>query len=279
MSTPQNQVFLGTTQTNVLTVNSPGPQGPTGPMGNPGPTGPNNGPTGPTGPPGEGLAPVFNQSITASLPSGISDSFSPFGYEGGTTNVLILTGTDTTTALAGISAFGVPAGYTLVVWNDSTTLPITLLNQSSGTPANTFACVGNETQVIPPLGRVILIYLDSQWTVGATGLSGLGPSVAYSPSSGTVDPGTGITNFCALTGRLNVTLSGNTVFLGLPAGAFDGQQVVIAVVGGNYTLTLDVFNAGTAGAQFFASAPITIIAYDAIPVYYDGGLGQWVIMY
>ena len=44
MSTPQNQVFLGSTLTNVVTVVSPGPQGPTGPIGTTGPTGP----TGPT---------------------------------------------------------------------------------------------------------------------------------------------------------------------------------------------------------------------------------------
>jgi len=162
MSTPQNQVFVGTTQTNVITVNSPGPQGPTGPLGNPGPTGPGGGATGPTGPPGEALAPIYNQSVDAALPSGISDNFSPFGYVDGTTNMLELVPTDDTSTLAGISAIGVPNGYTLIIINLSPTFGIEFLHQSSGTPANQFNCPGGSEAGIDVFGTTILVYVTGQ---------------------------------------------------------------------------------------------------------------------
>ena len=101
MSTPATQVFIGTTQTDVITVQTPGPQGPTGPLGNPGPTGPFGGPTGPTGPAPTGIAPVYDSQVIATLPSGLTDNYSPFGYVPGVTDCLILTPTDaTSTSLA-----------------------------------------------------------------------------------------------------------------------------------------------------------------------------------
>ena len=279
MSTCETQVLISSTQCNVIEVCTPGPQGPTGPMGNPGPTGPFAGPTGPTGPPNTPGPPEFTVILPATIPSGINDSFSPFGYVGGSTNALVLTGTDYTSALAGLSAFNVPAGFTLVIWNASTTLPITLLNQASASSPNEFSCSNNDTQIIPPLGRVMLTYLDSQWVVGPSGVVGYGPALAYAPFSGAVDPGAGITGFSGLTGRLNVTLSGNTTFAGLPPGIYDGMPLVVVVVGGNYTLTLSAFSGSTVGAEFFASNSLIIVAYDAVSLYYDGGLGQWVILY
>ena len=278
MSTCETQVLISSTQCNVIEVCTPGPQGPTGPLGNPGPTGPAGGPTGPTGPPNIPGPPEFTVILPATIPSGINDSFSPFGYVGGSTNALLLTGTDYTSGLAGISAFNVPAGFTLVLWNASTTLPITLLNQASASAPNEFSCSNNGTQIIPPLGRVMLTYLDNQWVVGPSGVSGVGPSLAYAPFSGTVDPGTGITGFSGLTGRLNVTLAGNTTFVGFPAGAYDGMPLTVLIVGGNYTLTFSPRNASTAGAQFLASDFYEILQYDALSMYYDGGLGQWVII-
>jgi hypothetical protein len=284
MSTPQNQVFVGTTQTNVITVNSPGPQGPTGPLGNPGPTGPAGGPTGPTGPPNLPGPPEFTDQISANVPSGTTDSFSPFGYIPGTTNGLILTPTDDTSSLAGLAASGVPNGFSLLIANTSAALTLTLLSQASSTPANQFINPNNAALVLPPLGAVLLVYLAGNgWSpVGIQTVqpfATLGPSLAYAPSSGTVDPGTGIAGFGVNTGRLNVTLSGNTTFEGLPPGFYDGMTLAIAVVGGNYTLTFSPFDASTAGAQFFASAPLTILSYDATSLYYDAGLGQWVILY
>ncbi len=158
MSTPQNQVFLGTTQTNVITVNSPGPQGPTGPLGNPGPTGPANGPTGPTGPGNVPGPPEFTNQITASVPSGTTDSFSPFGYVGGTTNLGVFTPTDDTSTLAGLSAFNVPNGFSFLIVNPSG-FTLTFLHQSSASAANQFNCPDGDTSVLPGWGAVILVYI------------------------------------------------------------------------------------------------------------------------
>jgi hypothetical protein len=165
MSTCETQVFIPTNQCDVIEVCTPGPQGPTGPMGNPGPTGPGSGATGPTGPPGPSSAPVFNVSLAVNVPSGNSDSFSPFGYVGGTTNAMLLTPTDGTSTLLGISAVGVTSGFTLFIWNASATVNLTFANQASSTPTNTFACSGNTNFVLPPFGSVSLVYLGGQWIV------------------------------------------------------------------------------------------------------------------
>lgn len=108
---------------------------------------------------------------------------------------------------------------------------------------------------------------------------GVGPAVACSPSSGTIDPT--IAGFkagigAAGTGRLNVTLSGNTSFEGLPAGV-DGQQLFIVVVSGNFTLTLLVNNGSTAQAQVLGSGALTASLDDALSLYYDAGIGKWVV--
>ena len=158
MSTPQNQVFVGTTQTNVLTVNTPGPQGPTGPLGNPGPTGPAGGPTGPTGPSGESLPPVFSNTLSASVPSGNSDSFAPFGYVPGTTDYLLLTPTDDSSTLLGLSAFGITAQVSLVICNASATDTLTFESSSSSTSANSFICPQNMNYVLQPYAAMLCIY-------------------------------------------------------------------------------------------------------------------------
>jgi hypothetical protein len=140
----------------------PGVTGPTGP-GITGPTGPAGGATGPTGPQGPGSA--FNSQVTATLASGVTDNYSPAGYTGGTTNCLILTPTDGTSTLAGLSASGVTSGYQLIIWNASSTIAFTFENQASGTPANQFACPGAGSVSLGPFTKVLAVYLNSQWTL------------------------------------------------------------------------------------------------------------------
>jgi len=165
MSTPQNQVFLGTTQTNVITVNTPGPQGPTGPLGNPGPTGPASGPTGPTGPTGASQAPVYSNTLVATLPSGDSDNFSPFGYVPGVTDFLILMPTDDTSTLLGLAAGGVPNGFSLVMFNGTPSIDMKIESSASSTPANQLVCAENSTALLEGYAKVILVYLTGVgWT-------------------------------------------------------------------------------------------------------------------
>jgi hypothetical protein len=162
MSTPQNQVFVGTNQTNVITVNTPGPQGPTGPMGNPGVTGPAGGPTGPTGPSGY----LANIELAATLPAGDSDNFSPFNYIPGTTNALILTPAADSSTLLGLAAAGTPNGFTLLILNASAVYSFKIESQSSITPANQFVTANNATVVLAPYFEITLTYYTGYgWAV------------------------------------------------------------------------------------------------------------------
>ena len=147
---------------------------------------------------------------------------------------------------------------------------------------------GSSTSVLVP-GAIGIFYTDGSanglLVIGVTGPTsggGLGGAVAYAPSAGAQDPGGGITGFVAAlgsggTGRLHVTLAGDTTFAGLPAGV-DGQQLFITVVAGNYTLTLT--SAGsTTGAQmsgFGGGLNIGLLA--TAQLFYDGGLGTWQIV-
>jgi hypothetical protein len=171
----------------------------------------------------------------------------------------------------------VPSGFSLAIFNASSTIPITFLNQASTTPANQFACSGAKVVALPPFGRLIAVYLDNEWTLGPTGFDGRGPQLAYF-AAGTVDPGAGISGFSTYTGRLNVTLGGNTTFVGLPTGQYGGQELVVSIVAGSYTLTLSPFNAATAGSQIFASSAVTLSEFDAVELYYDKGLNNWVYL-
>lgn len=111
------------------------------------------------------------------------------------------------------------------------------------------------------------------------GGGGLGPSLAYAPGAGVIDPA--IAGFIAGlgslgTGRINVTLAGNTSFEGLPAG-IDGQQIAITLVAGNFQLTLLHNDASTAQSEIFGSNDEVLSLGDSASLYYDGGLGKWVL--
>jgi len=108
---------------------------------------------------------AFNSQVIATLASGVSDNYAPAGYVPGTTNCLILTPTDATSALAGLVATGIPNGYPLVIWNASATIAIIFENQASSTPANQFACPGDGSTSLDPFGRADLVYLGGQWTL------------------------------------------------------------------------------------------------------------------
>lgn len=116
---------------------------------------------------------------------------------------------------------------------------------------------------------------------GSSGSGGIGAPLAFAPASGTIDPS--ITGFIAVagptgTGRLQVTLSGNTSFEGLPAGA-DGQQLFIEVIAaGADQLTLLHLNGSTAQKQIFASRDVSYVVGDVAQLYYDGGTSQWVLV-
>lgn len=286
MSTPQNQVFLGTTQTNVITVNSPGPQGPTGPLGNPGPTGPANGPTGPTGPPNIPGPPEFTDQLSAVVPSGASDSFSPFGYIPGTTNALLLTPTDNTSTLLGLASTGAPDGFSIIIVNPSATFTLTLLSESSSTPANQFVNGGNASLVIPVLGAALFVYLTGiGWQViGSAGGGGGGSGgVNYSTVISAVLAG-GSTDWGAsppsgfvsnLTNQIQITPSDNSVLDGLLAPSIPGFSVLIVNLSGTFFIEFAHQSASDPGNQFNCPSgmPVAIAAFGSTTVSWVSGQG------
>jgi len=115
---------------------------------------------------------------------------------------------------------------------------------------------------------------------GASSGGGIGASLAFSPGTGVIDPT--IAGFVASAGstgtvRLKVTLAGNTTFEGLPAGA-DGQQLYIIVVSGNFLLTLSHLNGATAQKQIVSSRDLSYALDDTAQLFYDSGLGAWVLV-
>lgn len=126
-------------------------------------------------------------------------------------------------------------------------------------------------------------FLQGPSTTNSGGVSsgaGLGALITFSPSSGTIDPS--IAGFTAAlgptgTGRINITLSGNTSFEGLPAGV-DGQQLFLTIVSGNFTLTLLHLDGATGQQQIRASSDNTFALNTTAQLFYDSGLAQWVLV-
>jgi hypothetical protein len=115
---------------------------------------------------------------------------------------------------------------------------------------------------------------------GSGGGGGLGPSIAYAPAAGTIDAApAGFTAGLgsAGTGRINVTLAGNTTIKSLPAGV-DGQQVIWLIKAGAHTLTLEEDSGSEANPNFFGSENLQGALGDALNTYYDGGLAEWVLV-
>lgn len=82
-------------------------------------------------------------------------------------------------------------------------------------------------------------------------------------------------------GRLEVTLSANSNWTGLNAtGIADGTPLLVSVVAGAFTLTLNALNAGSGSAnQFRAVNDIGITLNDTVQlIYYGGSVNKWVVV-
>lgn len=124
-------------------------------------------------------------------------------------------------------------------------------------------------------GQVLTMVGTQPRFAAAAGGGGIGSSINFSPAAGTIDPS--IAGFTTSVGRIKVTLAGNTTFEGLPVGA-DGQQLFITIVAGNFFLTLSPLNGATAQKQIRASGAPTYQLNDTAQLFYDVGLGQWVLV-
>jgi len=109
---------------------------------------------------------AFSSQVIATLASGVSDNYAPAGYVPGTTNCLILTPTDATSALAGLVATGIANGYPLLIRNASDTVAMTFFYEAgSSAPANQFSCPNNGSVSLDPSSNVMVVYLGGQWTL------------------------------------------------------------------------------------------------------------------
>lgn len=269
MSTPATQVFVGTTQTNVVTVQTPGPQGPTGPLGNNGPTGPAGGPTGPTGPFAPPAPPAFNNVVAATIPSGTNDNFSPFGYVPGVTNLLRLTPTDVTSTIIGLSAAGIATGFSMLLVNASATTAISLLSQASGTAANNFVGQFGSNQFLPPLAQTIIVYVV-----------GLGWFVDASYTSTQLITGSGTGGVIVNPGyyEAQVVLDGvSTTFAVTFPVAFADQQIVEVLF--NTAISVAFSVTGSGDGSTVNNVPATASAGMGIAWQYMAAITTWYRLY
>jgi hypothetical protein len=106
---------------------------------------------------------------------------------------------------------------------------------------------------------------------GVTNVAQLGKRLAYtSPAGGAVAAAP--LGFVAgigpgATGRLLVTLTANTTWTSLTAGA-DGQLLEVKVVAGNFTLTLPQ-------SAFNGVADLALALNNGVLMYYDATVGAW----
>ena len=80
---------------------------------------------------------TFSASISANVPTGPTDNYSPAGYTAGVTNRLLLTAAAGGSTLDGLANPGID-GFSVLIYNPSTTDIITLANQASSIANNQF---------------------------------------------------------------------------------------------------------------------------------------------
>lgn len=103
-------------------------------------------------------------SSVASSPAASVNDYSPAGYTGGTTNRLVLAAAAGGSTITGLSATGVPDGFTLIWENSSTTDSLTFPHLSaSSLAANRFSNVNAASVQIAPLGAARCTYIVNKW--------------------------------------------------------------------------------------------------------------------
>lgn len=269
MSTCETQVLTSATDCNVIEVVTAGPQGPTGPIGNPGPTGPFGGPTGPAGPTGPSTVPAFDNEISANLPSGNQDNFSPFGYVPGFTNAMALTPTDGTSTLLGIAAAGVQNGFTLLLRNPSMTIPWKIVSGSSSTAANTFINPNNATIVVPPLYQIEFVYFTG------IGWAASGAIPSYSTQLITVPPSIAVVNAGYLDAKIIIDVVASTFALTFPT-AFASEQIV-RVLSNTAIVAFSIFGSGD--GSFINGIPTSTTAFTGYAWQYRMSNTTWYRLY
>lgn len=138
-------------------VGATGPTGPTGTRGPTGAAGTGSGATGPTGPAG-----LISLSSLSASPSISVNNYAPIGYIGGTTNRMLLTAAAGGSTITGVLATGVPDGWTIYIYNPSTTDVLYFSNLSgSSSAANQIQCAGATTTVIEQTAGAYITYIAS----------------------------------------------------------------------------------------------------------------------
>jgi hypothetical protein len=105
-----------------------------------------------------------------------------------------------------------------------------------------------------------------------------GAFVAYTSAAGASND-VAPAGFGPTVDRLDVTLSANSSWSGLTAGR-DGQWLLVTVVAGAFTLTLQANNVGSLAANRFRAAGDTaLVLNDTFLLrYYAGSVNMWVVV-
>lgn len=101
---------------------------------------------------------------------------------------------------------------------------------------------------------------------GSSSVAKLGPSLAYASPAGAAVAANPL-GFTTSTGRLLVTLSGNTTWISFPVGS-DGQLLEIKIVAGAFILTLPA-------TVFSGFGDLDLTLNNGVLTYYDTGLVIW----
>jgi len=109
--------------------------------------------------------PLFASSISDTPASSVND-YSPGAYAGGVTTRLLITAASGGTTITGLSATGVPDGFSELLCDQSSTDDLILPNQSSNSQSvNRWLNAGSGEVVIAPIACVPISYVVSSWRV------------------------------------------------------------------------------------------------------------------
>jgi hypothetical protein len=109
--------------------------------------------------------PLFASSISDTPASSVND-YSPGAYAGGVTTRLLITAASGGTTITGLSATGVPDGFSELLCDQSSTDNLILPNQSSNSQSvNRWLNAGSGEVVIAPNACVPISYVVSSWRV------------------------------------------------------------------------------------------------------------------
>lgn len=111
---------------------------------------------------GGSAPPIFKNSVTDLAPGSTVNNYAPTGYAGGTTNRILSTAAAGGTTCTGLSAVGVPDGWTIFFSNESLTDSFTFPNLS-GSSTTPFSTSSSVSSVLAPNTAAFMVLRVNVW--------------------------------------------------------------------------------------------------------------------